>query len=95
MAGSLMKNIGGGIAPGGGYIVGKKEYVEQASYRFTVPGIGGEYGATYGLMRSLYQGLFSAPHVSMEAVKQQYSVLKQWSLLDLKDSQHPLIKELI
>ncbi|MBW6409537.1 methionine gamma-lyase family protein [Clostridium weizhouense] len=69
MAGSLMKNIGGGIAPGGGYIVGKKEYVEQASYRLTVPGIGGEYGATYGLMRSLYQGLFSAPHVSIEAVK--------------------------
>lgn len=69
MAGSLMKNIGGGVAPGGGYIVGKAEYVKQAENRFTVPGVGGEYGATYGLMRSLFQGLFFAPHVSMEAVK--------------------------
>jgi cystathionine beta-lyase family protein involved in aluminum resistance len=69
MAGSLMKNIGGGIAPGGGYIVGKKKYVEAAANRMTVPGVGGEYGATYGLMRSLYQGLFSAPHVAIEAVK--------------------------
>ena len=69
MAGSLMKNIGGGIAPGGGYIVGKKEYVDAAANRMTVPGVGGEYGATYGLMRSLFQGLFSAPHVTIEAVK--------------------------
>lgn len=69
MAGSLMKNIGGGIAPGGGYIVGKKEYVDAAANRFTVPGVGAEYGATYGIMRSFYQGLFSAPHVSIEAVK--------------------------
>ncbi|BCZ46619.1 hypothetical protein psyc5s11_26860 [Clostridium gelidum] len=69
MAGSLMKNIGGGIAPGGGYVVGKKEYVDAAANRLTVPGVGGEYGATYGLMRSFYQGLFSAPHVSIEAVK--------------------------
>ncbi len=69
MAGSLMKNIGGGIAPGGGYIVGKKEYVDAAANRLTVPGVGGEYGATYGLMRSFYQGLFSAPHVAIEAVK--------------------------
>lgn len=69
MAGSLMKNIGGGIAPGGGYIVGKQEYVDAAASRMTVPGVGGEYGATYGLMRSFYQGLFSAPHVAIEAVK--------------------------
>lgn len=69
MAGSLMKNIGGGIAPGGGYIVGKQECVDAAANRMTVPGVGGEYGATYGLMRSFYQGLFSAPHVAIEAVK--------------------------
>ncbi len=69
IAGSLMKNIGGGIAPGGGYIAGKAQYVKNAEMRFTVPGVGGEYGATYGLMRSLYQGLFSAPHVAIEAVK--------------------------
>lgn len=69
IAGSLIKNIGGGIAPTGGYIAGKKEYVEQASYRLTVPGIGGECGSTFGVMRQLFQGLFLAPHVAMEAVK--------------------------
>ncbi|GKX66335.1 aminotransferase class I/II-fold pyridoxal phosphate-dependent enzyme [Inconstantimicrobium mannanitabidum] len=69
IAGSLIKNIGGGIAPTGGYIAGKKEYVEQAAYRLTVPGIGGECGSTFGVMRQLFQGLFLAPHVAMEAVK--------------------------
>ena len=69
MAGSLIKNIGGGIAQSGGYIVGKAEYVDQASYRLTVPGVGGECGATFNLMREIYQGLFMAPHISMEAVK--------------------------
>lgn len=69
VAGSLIKNIGGGIAPTGGYIAGKKEYVDQASYRLTIPGIGGECGSTFGIMRLLYQGLFVAPHVSIEAVK--------------------------
>lgn len=69
VAGSLIKNIGGGIAPTGGYIAGKKEFVEQASYRLTIPGIGGECGSTFGVMRLLYQGLFFAPHVAIEAVK--------------------------
>ncbi|MBU5482814.1 methionine gamma-lyase family protein [Clostridium sp. MSJ-11] len=69
MAGSLIKNIGGGIAPTGGYIVGKSEYVEMASYRLTTPGLGGECGSTFGVMRLLFQGLFLAPHISMEAVK--------------------------
>lgn len=69
MAGSLIKNIGGGLAPAGGYIVGKKNLIEQASYRLTVPGIGAECGATFGLMRSMYQGLFLAPNVTIEAVK--------------------------
>lgn len=68
-AGSLIKNIGGGIAPTGGYVVGKKEYVEQAAYRLTIPGIGGECGSTFGVMRLLFQGLFFAPHVAIEAVK--------------------------
>lgn len=68
-AGSLIKNIGGGIAPAGGYIVGKQEYIDQASYRLTVPGIGGECGSTFGVMRQMYQGLFLAPHVAMEALK--------------------------
>ena len=69
IAGSLIKNIGGGLAPSGGYIVGKEELVTQASYRLTVPGIGGECGATFGLMRSMFQGLFMAPHVAIEALK--------------------------
>ncbi|AKA68577.1 aminotransferase class I/II-fold pyridoxal phosphate-dependent enzyme [Clostridium scatologenes] len=69
IAGSLIKNIGGGIAPTGGYIAGKEEYVTQASYRLTIPGIGGECGSTFGVMRLLYQGLFLAPHVAIEALK--------------------------
>lgn len=69
IAGSLIKNIGGGIAPTGGYIAGKAKYVEQAAYRLTIPGIGGECGSTFGVMRQLYQGLFLAPHASIEAVK--------------------------
>lgn len=69
VAGSLIKNIGGGIAPTGGYIAGKEECVTQASYRLTIPGIGGECGSTFGVMRTLFQGLFLAPHIAMEAVK--------------------------
>ena len=69
MAGSLIKNIGGGISPSGGYIVGKEDLVTQSAYRLTVPGIGGECGATFGLMRTMFQGLFLAPHVAIEALK--------------------------
>ena len=69
IAGSLIKNIGGGIAPTGGYIAGKAKYVEQAAYRLTTPGIGGECGSTFGVVRQLYQGLFLAPHIAMEALK--------------------------
>lgn len=69
VAGSLIKNLGGGIAPTGGYVAGKSKYVEQAAYRLTTPGIGGECGSTFGVMRQLYQGLFLAPHIVMEALK--------------------------
>ena len=69
IAGSLIKNLGGGIAPTGGYIAGKKKYVDQAAFRLTTPGIGGECGSTFGVMRQLFQGLFLAPHIAMEAVK--------------------------
>ena len=69
MAGSLIKNPGGGIAPTGGYICGKHEFVEKASYRLTAPGIGRECGSTFGVMRQLFQGLFLAPHVTTEALK--------------------------
>ena len=68
-AGSLIKNIGGGIAPTGGYVVGKKKYVEQAAYRLTAPGLGKEVGSTFGLIRLMMQGLFMAPHITGEALK--------------------------
>lgn len=61
IAGSLIKNPGGGLAASGGYIAGRKELVEMAAYRLTAPGIGGEVGAMLGTTRSLYQGLFLAP----------------------------------
>ena len=70
MAGSLIKNLGGGLAPTGGYIVGRADLVENASYRLTAPGLGGEMGATLGdTQREFYQGLFLAPHVVIQAVK--------------------------
>ncbi len=69
VAGSLIKNPGGGIAPTGGYIAGKKALVEQCANRLTCPGVGKEVGATLGHSRELYMGLFSAPHVVGEAVK--------------------------
>ena len=69
MAGSLIKNPGGGLAPTGGYVAGRKDLVEAASFRLTVPGIGGECGATMGVSRSLYQGLFMAPHTVAQALK--------------------------
>lgn len=69
MAGSLIKNPGGGLAETGGYIVGKREYVEKASYRMTAPGIGGEVGAMLGTTRAIYQGLFLAPTLVGQAVK--------------------------
>lgn len=69
IAGSLIKNPGGGIAPCGGYIAGKKEYVELCTYRMTTPGLGREVGATLGQNRNLFMGFFSAPHVTGEALK--------------------------
>ena len=67
--GSLIKNPGGGLAPTGGYIAGRKELVEGAAMRLTAPGIGGECGCTLGQNRLLYQGLFLAPHTVAQAVK--------------------------
>ena len=69
IAGSLIKNAGGGIAPTGGYIAGKKEYVEMCAGRMTAPGVGREVGASLGHNRELYMGIFSAPHVTGEALK--------------------------
>ncbi|MCQ5128223.1 methionine gamma-lyase family protein [Butyricicoccus faecihominis] len=69
VAGSLIKNPGGGLAPTGGYIAGRADLVENASYRLTAPGIGGECGATLGQNRLLYQGVFMAPHTTAQALK--------------------------
>lgn len=67
--GSLIKNPGGGLAPVGGYIVGKEEYVENAAFRLTAPGLGKEVGATLGINQQLFQGFFMAPSVVSGALK--------------------------
>ena len=69
MAGSLIKNPGGGLAPTGGYIAGRADLIEKAACRLTLPGIGGECGSTLGTSRLLFQGFFMAPHIVMQAVK--------------------------
>ncbi|HAQ63113.1 MAG TPA: hypothetical protein DCR23_01485 [Ruminococcaceae bacterium] len=69
MAGSLIKNAGGGIAPSGGYIAGRHDLVELCSYRMTVPGLGREVGATLAQNKNIFFGLFNAPNVVKEALK--------------------------
>ncbi len=69
VVGSLIKNPGGGLAPIGGYIAGKKECVENAAYRLTSPGLGKEVGASLGILRDFYHGLFLAPTVTASALK--------------------------
>ncbi|MCL2839466.1 MAG: methionine gamma-lyase family protein [Defluviitaleaceae bacterium] len=69
IAGSLIKNPGGGLAPGGGYVVGKQKYVNGAAHRLTAPGLGGAVGPTMGMTRTLMQGLFLAPQTVCAAIK--------------------------
>ncbi len=69
VVGSLIKNPGGGLAPIGGYIAGKKECVENAAFRLTSPGLGKEVGASLGILRDFYHGLFLAPTVTAGALK--------------------------
>ncbi|MBD5093747.1 MAG: hypothetical protein HDT26_05585 [Subdoligranulum sp.] len=69
MAGSLIKNPGGGIAPTGGYIAGRADLVELCAHRLTAPGVGGEIGCTLDLLRGMYLGLYYAPGVTCEALK--------------------------
>ncbi len=69
MAGSLIKNPGGGIAPTGGYIAGKEDLVELCAHRLTAPGVGGEIGCTLDVLRQMYLGLYYAPGVTCEALK--------------------------
>lgn len=81
IAGSLIKNPGGGIAPTGGYIAGRRDLIEKCSYRLTCSGVGREVGATLGHSRELYLGLFSAPHVVGEALKTAVYTAALFSLL--------------
>ena len=87
MAGSLIKNPGGGLAPTGAYIAGRREYVEKVSYRLTSPGIGAEVGSYAGSYQPFYQGLFQAPHVAAQAVKT--SVLAASAFSRLGFAVHP------
>jgi cystathionine beta-lyase family protein involved in aluminum resistance len=68
IAGSLIKNLGGTIAPAGGYVAGQRQLVEQACCRLTAPGIGSEGGSSFDLNRLLFQGLFLAPQMVAEAL---------------------------
>ena len=92
MAGSLIKNPGGGLAASGGYIVGRRDLVEKAAYRLTAPGIGGEVGAMLGTPRSIFQGLFLAPHAVGQAVRG--SIFAAALLERLGFATHPSWKDL-
>ena len=86
IAGSLIKNPGGGIAPTGGYIAGKRELVECAALRLTTPGIGGECGSTLGVNRQFFQGLFLAPHTVAQALKTSVFFAAMMDLLGIESS---------
>jgi len=81
IAGSLIKNPGGGLALTGGYLAGRKELVEKISYRLTSPGIGSEVGASLGQNRNMYQGFFMAPHTVAQALKTAVLTAKVFELL--------------
>ena len=86
IAGSLIKNPGGGVAPTGGYVAGRADLVEAASFRMTAPGIVGECGPTLGNSRLLYQGLFMAPHTVAQALKTAVFAASLMELLGYKTS---------
>lgn len=98
IVGSLIKNPGGGLAPIGGYIAGKKECVENAAYRLTSPGLGKEVGASLGVLSSFYQGIFLAPTVTAGALKGAvfaaciYEKLGFFVIPDGKESRHDIIQ---
>lgn len=81
LAGSLIKNPGGGLAPTGGYVAGKREYVEKVACRLTSPGIGAEVGSYAGSYQPFYQGLFLAPHTVAQAVKSAILAARAFELL--------------
>lgn len=90
IAGSLIKNLGGGIAENGGYLCGTKACIEQCAYRMTTPGLGREVGASLGHNRSLYMGLFQAPHVVGEAMKTAVYAAALFDALGYTVSPRPL-----
>lgn len=98
VVGSLIKNPGGGLAPVGGYIAGKKECVENAAYRLTSPGLGKEVGASLDVLKSFYQGLFLAPTVTAAALKgaifaaNLYERLEFAVIPDGRESRHDIIQ---
>ena len=98
VVGSLIKNPGGGLAPIGGYIVGKKSCIENASYRLTSPGLGKEVGASLGVLNAFYQGLFLAPTVTASALKSAifaaslYEKCGFFVVPDSKESRHDSIQ---
>ena len=69
VVGSLIKNLGGGLAPTGGYVCGRQDLIDRCAYRLSAPGLGKEVGANLGLLTSFYQGLFLAPTVVASSVK--------------------------
>ncbi|MDO4815363.1 MAG: methionine gamma-lyase family protein [Bacillota bacterium] len=89
IAGSLIKNPGGGIAPTGGYIAGRADLVEKAAMRLTTPGIGGECGSTLGNNRLLFQGFFMAPHIVAQALKTAVFCAAMMKKIGFKTSPSP------
>lgn len=98
VVGSLIKNPGGGLAPIGGYIAGRKELIDACGYRLTSPGLGKEVGASLGVMSSFYQGLFLAPTVTASALKGAvfaaniYEELGYQVVPDRAESRHDIIQ---
>ena len=98
VVGSLIKNPGGGLAPLGGYICGKKECIENAAYRLTSPGLGKEVGASLTVLRDFYQGLFLAPTVVASALKGAIFAANVYEKLgfpvvpDSKEERHDIIQ---
>jgi cystathionine beta-lyase family protein involved in aluminum resistance len=88
IAGSLIKNPGGGIAETGGYIAGKRHFVEMAAARLSAPGIGGEVGAMLGMTRAMYQGLFLAPSIVGQAVRGSVFAAAMFEELGFQSSPH-------
>lgn len=99
--GSLIKNPGGGLAPIGGYIVGKKDYIENCAYRLTSPGLGKEVGASLGILPQFYQGLFLAPTVTAAALKGAIFAANLYEKLGFtvvpngKESRHDIIQSVV